>query len=145
MPEATRRHGTASKRLASRFLRTLDGFHTRPFMAIQTPSGSACTAPTAQPMLNTASEPVKRAGFSAPVSTMTLPTMPTSACAVSTMVSVPCVTSTWRSLWRSITSRSSARSEASMCSESLRSSGITLKRKATPIEARICPICGSPI
>ncbi len=67
-----------SKRLASRFLRTAAGSQMRPFMAIRTPSAADCTAPTAQPMLNTASEPWKRAGLSAPVSTITLSGIPAS-------------------------------------------------------------------
>src|SRR5699024_1855470 len=47
----------ASKRLALRFLRTWRGSTTQPLMAITTPLSSVCTAPTAQPMLHTASEP----------------------------------------------------------------------------------------
>jgi hypothetical protein len=95
-------------------------------------------------MLNSASEPRNRAGFSAPVSTMVLSAMLLSTFAVSTMVSVPWVTSTWRVGCAAMAARSSSRSSAVMCSESLRMIGITLKRKATPSSSRMRPICGSP-
>jgi hypothetical protein len=130
--------------LAATFLRTFAGSQIRPFMAIYVPGGSDCTAPTAVPMLNSASEPRKRAGFSAPVRTMVLPGMLASTLAVSTMLSVPWVTSTWRASRAAIVARSSSRSAASMYSESLRRIGTTLKRKPTPSSCRMRPICGSP-
>ena len=117
----------------------------RPFMAIHTPSLSDCTAPTAQPMLNTASEPWKRAGLSAPVSTITLPVMSASAMAVSTMVSVPWVTRTWRCGCAALVLRISSRSAAVISRLSLRRMGITLNSKATSSWVRISPICGAPI
>ena len=113
-------------------------------MAMYTPAGSDCTAPTAVPMLNSASEPRNRAGLRAPVSTMVFPSIEESTCAVSTMVSVPCVTSTCLAACAAIAARRSSRSAASMCRLSLRSSAMTENRKATPSSSRIRPICGSP-
>src|SRR5690606_3401236 len=48
---------TGSKRFAATFLRTRAGSQIRPFIAMWTPSARVCTAPTAQPMLKTASDP----------------------------------------------------------------------------------------
>ena len=83
-----RRHG-AIPRLRSGWRRRscapCVGSQMRPFMAMYTPGGSDCTAPTAVPMLNSASEPRKRAGLSAPVSTMVLSVSEASTLAVSTM------------------------------------------------------------
>ena len=114
-------------------------------MAMYTPAGRHCTAPIAQPMLNSASEPRNRAGLSAPVMTMVLSVIERSTIPVATMLSVPWVTSTWRAGWAAMVARTSSRSWSVMCSESLRRIGITVKRNVTPSSRRIMPICGSPI
>ena len=116
----------------------------RPFIAMYAPGGRHCTAPTAVPMLNSASEPRKRAGLSAPVSTIVLSGIEASTRAVSTIESVPWVSSTWRAGCAAMVARTSSRSASLMCSESLRRIGITRKRKATPSSSRMRPICGSP-
>jgi hypothetical protein len=74
--------------------------------------GSDCTAPTAVPMLNSASEPRNRAGLSAPVSTIVLSARLASTLAVSTIVSVPCVTSTCRAGCAAMVARINSRSAA---------------------------------
>jgi len=135
----------ASNRFAATFLRTCSGFQIRPFIAMYTPLGKDCTAPIAQPMLNSASEPRNRAGLSAPVMTMVLSVIDFSTWPVCTIESVPWVTSTCRVGCAAIVARISSRSSSVMCSESLRRIGITLKRKVTPSSRRIIPICGSPI
>ena len=95
-------------------------------------------------MLNSASEPRKRAGLSAPVSTIVRSGIDASARAVSTIESVPWVISTCLAGCAATVARISSRSSSVMCSESLRRIGITLKRNATPSSSRIRPICGAP-
>ena len=65
-----------SKQLCATFLTTWCGSQTPPFITIHTPGSTHCTAPRAQPILNTASESRKRAGCSAPVSTIRRPARP---------------------------------------------------------------------
>lgn len=66
---------TASNRFAATFFLTFAGSQMRPFMAMYIPVGNDCTPPMAQPMLNPASEPRKRARLSASVVTMVLSRM----------------------------------------------------------------------
>lgn len=63
---------TASNRFATTFFLTFAGSQMRPFMAMYIPVGNDCTPPMAQPMLNPASEPRKRARLSASVVTTVL-------------------------------------------------------------------------
>src|SRR5215211_2914698 len=77
---------------ASRFFRTSSQGKLRPFIAMYTPGGSACTNESALPRLNSPSELPKAYGTIAPVITTVLPSTSSAiARAVSTIVSVPCV------------------------------------------------------
>src|SRR3546814_7051704 len=99
-------------------------------MALDSPDGRHCTAPTAVPMLNSAAEPRKRAGLSAPVSTMVLLARPESTLAVATIESEPWVTNTCRAACAPMVSRISSRSWSVRCRLSLRRIGMMLKRNA---------------
>lgn len=86
-------HAALSRFAATIFL-AFAGSRIRPFMAVYAPDGSECTAPMAQPMVNAASEPQKRAGLRAPAITMVLSSTDASTWPVCTMLSIPCVTCT---------------------------------------------------
>src|SRR5579872_7080186 len=88
----------ASNTPVSRFLRTRFQSKQRPFIARYTPGGSTWTNDSALPRLKSPSELPNAYGIIAPVRTIVLPeaegNAAASAAAVSTIVSVPCVTRT---------------------------------------------------
>src|SRR5206468_8491098 len=86
----------SSKRPSSTFFRAPSGVKIRPFIATYVPGSSTCTAQNAKPTLKKASLSRSRAGWIAPVSTITLSRSCCSSRAVSSIVSVPCVIRKWR-------------------------------------------------
>eukprot|EP00315_Gephyrocapsa_oceanica_P000976 CAMPEP_0185321198 /NCGR_PEP_ID=MMETSP1363-20130426/56548_1 /TAXON_ID=38817 /ORGANISM="Gephyrocapsa oceanica, Strain RCC1303" /LENGTH=114 /DNA_ID=CAMNT_0027919675 /DNA_START=192 /DNA_END=536 /DNA_ORIENTATION=+ len=76
------------------------GIARPPMQTTTEPGGSTSVTPTATPTLNVASESLKRSGFLAPTNATDLPAAAPDAstnCAVSIIVSVPCVTTIRRS------------------------------------------------